>query len=226
MNLANLITTLRFPLLLLVVALMYVGGIAGQLVDVGLIVLLMLMDTLDGVVARRRREVTLVGSMLDVAADRAVEIVLWVVFAHRGLIPLIIPVIFIVRGALTDSIREVALRAGESPHSMMRTPRLRWLVVSPAMRSSYGATKVLAFTTLALAAALRTGDVAIWGATSTAGLVAAWLATALCVARGLPVMLDAGHLFRLTELQGTAPELQARLTVSSAHPLTGRDRAE
>jgi CDP-diacylglycerol---glycerol-3-phosphate 3-phosphatidyltransferase len=158
MNLANLITTLRFPLLLLVVALMYAGGSAGQLADVGLIALLMLMDTLDGVVARRRHEETLAGSMLDMAADRAVEIVLWVVFAHLGLIPLMIPVIFVMRGALTDSIRAVALQAGESSHSMMRTPLTRWLVVSPAMRSSYGAIKVLAFTTLALAAGLQTGD--------------------------------------------------------------------
>ena len=48
MNLANLITMLRFPLLLLVVALLYVGGSVGQLVDVGLIALLILMDSLDG----------------------------------------------------------------------------------------------------------------------------------------------------------------------------------
>jgi CDP-diacylglycerol--glycerol-3-phosphate 3-phosphatidyltransferase len=201
LNLANLITALRFPLLLLIVALLYFGGTAGQLVDVGLIALLILMDSLDGIIARRRQETTLVGSMLDVAADRAVEIVLWVVFAHLGLISLIIPVIVIVRGALTDSIREVALRAGETPHSMMRAPLARWLVVSPVMRTSYGAIKALAFTTLALAAGLQTAGVAIWADVWTVGLVAAWLATAMCVARGLPVLLDAGHLFRPAEPQ-------------------------
>ena len=209
MNLANLITILRFPLLLIVVTLLYLGGTAGQLIDVGLIALLILMDSLDGMVARRRQETTLVGSMLDVAADRAVEIVLWVVFAHLGLIPLIIPVIFIVRGALTDSIREVALQAGESPHSMMRTPVARWLVASPAMRSSYGTIKALAFMTLALATGLRTGDVASWVSIWTAGLITAWLATAMCVARGLPVILDAGHLFRQAELRvATSPDRQ------------------
>jgi CDP-diacylglycerol--glycerol-3-phosphate 3-phosphatidyltransferase len=204
MNLANLITALRFPLLLLVVALLYFGGAAGQLVDVGLIALLILMDSLDGIIARRRQETTLAGSMLDVAADRAVEIVLWVVFAHLGLIPLIIPVICIVRGALTDSIREVALEAGESPHSMMRAPLAHWLVASPVMRSSYGAIKALAFTALALAAGLQTAGVAIWAGVWTVGLVAAWLATAMCVARGLPVILDAGHLFRSAELSVAA----------------------
>ncbi len=195
MNLANLITTLRFPVLLIVVALLYLGGPVGQLLDVGLIALLILMDSLDGMIARRRQETTLAGSMLDVAADRAVEIVLWVVFAHLGLIPLIIPLIFIVRGALTDSIRQVAVQAGESPHSMMRTPLMRWLVASRAMRSSYGAVKALAFMTLALAVGLRTGAMP-WVGVWTAGLVMAWLATALCLVRGLPVLLDAGHLFR------------------------------
>jgi phosphatidylglycerophosphate synthase len=104
MNLANLITVLRFPLLLLVVALLYFGGSAGQFVGVSLIALLILMDSLDGIIARRRHEETLLGGMLDIAADRAVEIVLWVVFAHLGLIPLIIPVIFIVRGALAGRL--------------------------------------------------------------------------------------------------------------------------
>jgi CDP-diacylglycerol--glycerol-3-phosphate 3-phosphatidyltransferase len=196
MNLANLITVLRFPLLLLVVALLYFGGSAGQFVGVSLIALLILMDSLDGIIARRRHEETLLGGMLDIAADRAVEIVLWVVFAHLGLIPLIIPVIFIVRGALTDSIREVALRAGESPHSMMRAQLARWLVASPVMRSSYGAIKALAFVTLALAAALQSGDTAHWASIWTVSLIAAWLATVMCVVRGLPVILDAGHLFR------------------------------
>jgi len=78
---------------------------------------------------------------------------------------------------------------------MMRTPLMRWLVASRAMRSSYGAVKALAFMTLALAVGLRTGAMP-WVGVWTAGLVMAWLATALCLVRGLPVLLDAGHLFR------------------------------
>ncbi len=203
-NLANAITLLRFPLLLLVVALLYFGGPAAQWVDVGLIALLILMDTLDGVVARGLKQTTLVGSMLDVAADRAVEIVLWVTFAHLRLISLAIPVIVIVRGSLTDSIREVALQAGESPHGMMRGRLKRWLVASPPMRSGYALVKLLAFTTLALAAGLRSADVSGWSAVGAVGVSAAWLATALCLARGLPVILDAGHLFRAPERRAPA----------------------
>ncbi len=111
MNVANLITILRFPLLVVVVLLLYFGGAVGQLIDAPLIVVLILMDSLDGVVARRRGEQTLIGSALDIAADRAVEIVLWVVYAQLGLIPVVIPLTVIIRGALTDTIRNVAVGA-------------------------------------------------------------------------------------------------------------------
>jgi hypothetical protein len=43
---------------------------------------------------------------------------------------------------------------------------------------------------------VQRGDAAYGTGASVIGLAAAWLATALCVARGLPVTLDAGHLFR------------------------------
>ena len=91
MNLANLITMLRFPLLIVVVLLLYVGGAAGQVIDGLLILLLILMDSLDGTVARRLGQETLIGSALDIAADRAVEIVLWVAYAHLRLIPVVVP---------------------------------------------------------------------------------------------------------------------------------------
>lgn len=44
MNVANLITVLRFPLLVVVVLLLYSGGTVGQLIGVPLIVGLILMD--------------------------------------------------------------------------------------------------------------------------------------------------------------------------------------
>ncbi|MCA0269008.1 MAG: hypothetical protein LCH53_07300 [Bacteroidetes bacterium] len=40
------------------------------------------------VVARKLGEASLLGSVLDIASDRIVEAVRWVVFAHLGLIPI------------------------------------------------------------------------------------------------------------------------------------------
>jgi len=205
MNIANLITMLRFPLLVIVILLLYFGGTIGQLIDAFLIVVLILMDTLDGLVARRRGEQTLVGSALDVAADRAVEIVLWVAFAHLGLIPVLVPITVIIRGALTDSIRNVALQYGKSSHSMMRSAWARWLVASPPMRIGYAAVKVIAFTLLALALGLRSGSYAAWRTVWVVGVVFTWTSVIVCILRGLPVVIEAPALFQSAEFHVAAP---------------------
>jgi CDP-diacylglycerol--glycerol-3-phosphate 3-phosphatidyltransferase len=205
MNVANLITILRFPLLVVVVLLLYFGGMAGQLIDAFLVVVLILMDSLDGIVARRRCEQTLIGSALDIAADRAVEIVLWVAYTHLGLVSVVIPLTVIIRGTLTDSIRNIALQHGQSAHSMMRSPLGRWLVASGYMRTGYAVVKVVAFTLLALALGLKTGGHAAWYSVWVAASVASWLALALCIARGLPVLVEAQGLFQSAEFQVAAP---------------------
>jgi len=205
MNVANLITVLRFPLLVVVVLLLYLGGAVGQLIGAPLIVALILMDSLDGIVARRRDEQTLIGSALDIAADRAVEIVLWVTYAHLRLISVVVPLTVVIRGALTDSIRNVALQHGQSAHSMMRASWSRWLVASGAMRASYGVTKTVAFTLLALALGLKTGGYAAWYGVWIAASVISWMALALCIVRGLPVLIEVQELFQSAEFQVAAP---------------------
>ncbi len=204
MNMANLITVLRFPLLIVVVLLLYFGGTVGQLIDAPLIVTLILMDSLDGIVARRRREQTLIGSALDVAADRAVEVALWVAYAHLKLVSVVIPLTIVIRGALTDSIRNVALQHGQSAHSMMRSAWGQWLVASGYMRTGYAVTKAVAFTLLALVLGLRASNYGAWHGIWIAASVFSWMALALCVARGLPVILEAQTLFQSAEFQVTA----------------------
>ncbi len=196
MNWANVITVSRFPLLAVIVGLLYLGGAGGQLLAAGLIVLLIVMDSLDGIVARRRNEQTLIGSALDIAADRAVEIVLWVSFAHLGLISVLIPLIVVVRGALTDSIRNVALQHGYSAHGMMRSSWGQWLVASPPMRSGYAVSKAAAFTLLACSLGLRSGEYALADAVEAVAVALSWLALALCLLRGIPVLIEAPSLFR------------------------------
>ena len=203
MNVANLITMLRFPLLVVVVLLLYFGGSAGQLLDAFLIVGLILMDSLDGIVARRRGEQTLIGSALDVAADRAVEIVLWVAFAHLGMIPIVFPLTVIIRGALTDSVRNIALQYGKSAHSMMRSSWGRWLVASGYMRTGYAVVKAVAFTLLAWSLGLKSGQQATWHGVWGAGSVFAWVSLAMCILRGLPVIIEAPALFRSAEFQAS-----------------------
>jgi phosphatidylglycerophosphate synthase len=79
---ANIITVARFPLLVLIVILLTIPSAGARTVAVPLVLVLILLDTVDGIVARARKEESLLGSVLDIMADRSVEMVLWVVYAH------------------------------------------------------------------------------------------------------------------------------------------------
>lgn len=195
---ANLITLSRFPLLILILILLFYAGPAGQLACTPLILILILLDTVDGMVARRRKETSLLGSALDIAADRAVELVLWVSFASLGLIPLLIPLVVIIRGTLTDSIRAVASSHGVRAFDMSRAAWARFLVASPAMRTSYGVAKAVAFCTLALWLGLRNLGLATPAVAVVRfiALASSWIALFLCVARGVPVLIEAPAFFR------------------------------
>ncbi len=197
---ATLITLSRFPLLAMVVLTFYRGTLTVRLIGVGLLLLGLLLDTVDGVVARKRNEQSLTGSVLDIAADRTYELVLWFCFANLGLIPMIIPLIVVVRAALTDAFRSIGVRKGVAPFAQPSTWGGRFLVASPWMRTGYGLSKILAFSSLALVQALgfsRTQPLGVAATGVAQGL--AWVTVVLCVVRGLPVIVEG-----LRELGGTA----------------------
>jgi CDP-diacylglycerol--glycerol-3-phosphate 3-phosphatidyltransferase len=118
---ANTITLARIPLLILIVILLYEGSPEVQVATAFLVLLLIFMDTLDGVVARRRQETGMLGSKLDIAVDRIVELVMWVVYANLQLISVAIPIIVIIRGGLVDMVRSFSLIWGETSFGMMQT---------------------------------------------------------------------------------------------------------
>ena len=198
---ANTITLARIPFLVVIVLLLYLGSPQARVATAFLVLLLIFMDTLDGLVARRRQETGMLGSKLDIAVDRIVELVLWVVYANLDLISVAIPIIVIIRGGLVDTVRSFSLVWGETSFGMMQTKWGRRLVASGFMRSLYGLSKAAAFCTLALALGLQ----GLWASTSRAGLaeailafavVLSWIATTLCVIRGAPVLLEARTLLR------------------------------
>ncbi len=194
---ANLITLLRLPVLVLVVGLLYEPGAGARYLAAGLIVLLILLDTLDGVIARATHHESLMGSVLDIATDRAVELVLWVTFADLKLIPVVVPLVVITRGVFVDAIRSIAPARGLTPFALMRTRLGRFLVKSPWLRTPYGIAKVCAFCLLALehgveASATFSGVAPVGLAASVGPVaqVATWVAVALCLVRGIPVLVE------------------------------------
>lgn len=192
--LANRITLSRFPLLAVILGLLAFGSTRVRLAGVGLLFVGLMLDTVDGLVARKRGESSLLGSVLDIAADRAYELALWIFFAGFGLVPTFFPIIVAVRSALTDALRSIGLAEGSAPLTQHRTALGRFLVQSTWMRTGYAVSKIVAFCGLGLVLALP------GAAVSGAVQAVAWIALGFCVLRGMPVLTHAARAYRRAPL--------------------------
>lgn len=198
--LANWITLSRLPLLLVIVLILYHGTPAVRIAGVVLLFVGLMLDTVDGIVARRMGQTSLFGSVLDIAADRTYELVLWVCFADIGVIPVAVPLIVIARTTLTDAFRSIGVGQGTAPFQQHQSPLGKFLVGSPFMRTGYAITKVVAFCGLALGLALARYPVESgWpglGATLLDAMrYVVWAAVFFCVFRGLPVIVKTLKLY-------------------------------
>jgi CDP-diacylglycerol--glycerol-3-phosphate 3-phosphatidyltransferase len=207
--LANWITLSRFPLLLVIIVILYFGSPPLQLAGVVLLFVGLMLDTVDGIVARTTGQTSLFGSVLDIAADRTYELVLWVCFTDLGLIPVVIPLIIIARTTLTDALRSIGVGQGTAPFAQHRTSLGRFLVGSTWMRTGYAVSKVVTFCGLALVLALDglpdQSSYAGWATPLLAVFrVTAWVAVVFCVFRGLPVIISS--LRRYWGVPAVAPE--------------------
>lgn len=192
---ANFITFLRLILLLVLVLSIYWADPAWQRANMPLLIVIMVLDAADGWIARKFNESSLFGAVFDIAADRIVETVLWVVLAHIGLVPIWAAIVFIVRGNIVDTIRNSsAASRGVAPFEMMQSPIGRLLVGSRFMRGSYNTVKILTFgwvLTIQPMPAVYPGlwaDMGSWADIVTMTLV--WMSVVLCLVRGVPVVVE------------------------------------
>lgn len=220
---ANLITTLRIVLVLVLVGLIYQLSPAWQLFNAVLLVVIFILDGVDGYVARKWNETSTFGAAYDVAADRVVENSMWIVFTHLGYTPVWVPIVFVSRGFVVDVIRTRVRLRGQTPFSMLRGPVGRLLVAGRAMRFLYGAVKAAAFGWILL---LRGGRElwpewwADWSTRlSTVTQILVISAVTLCVVRGLPVILD----FLIDEAAALRTR-QTETTKSSPPPPTPNEK--
>ena len=187
---ANAITLIRIPLLFLFITLLNTGRPVIIFWCVPFIIGIMLLDMLDGLVARKLNQASLLGSALDIAVDRALEIILWVVFSCLGLIPLIIPLIVITRGTLTDAVRCVGNCHGESAFAQMKHPLNHFLVSSRFMRDFYGVVKGAAFAVLTLDLGFRVLQHPWSSGIHALAVGISWFTIFLTILRGIPVIVE------------------------------------
>jgi CDP-diacylglycerol---glycerol-3-phosphate 3-phosphatidyltransferase len=182
-------------------------SIAADLVAVTLTVIAIVLDGLDGYVARTRGMATPLGAQLDILGDRVIENLFFTFFAVSGLVSLWVPILFFVRGTLTDFLRSLASRAGRSgfgQNGMIETRLGRALVASRASRGAYATLKCVCFCYLGLLLPMAhlPGD---WIKSDTRALlveignlvVAATLLA--CVLRAVPVIWEGRRYFMAAE---------------------------
>lgn len=206
MNWPNLITIIRTGLIVLVVLLAYGQDGWSFIAAAAFALLIIVGDWLDGHLARRLHQSSTLGSLLDVAADRMAESVLWIVLADLRTIPVWIPIVVISRGIITDTLRGYALQfgyAGFGSHSLHKSRLGKFITGSAVMRTGYAVLKAFCFSWLFLALAAQKLAPKLgfppesWLAPAFAvGRGAAVLAALVCLIRGLPVVVEGLDLVR------------------------------
>ncbi len=201
----NKVTVLRVAVGFAAVSL-FGRGTWANLFAVALTVAAIALDALDGHLARKKQMATPLGAQLDVLGDRMIENVYFTYFAVVGMVSLWVPVLFFARGAATDFLRGLALKAGHSgwgANSMLQTWWGRALVASRWSRGLYAAMKCMCFCYLGLELALTRGPVALIGGLPgeahltirMTATVLTWATAAFCIVRGLPVLVEGWKYF-------------------------------
>jgi CDP-diacylglycerol--glycerol-3-phosphate 3-phosphatidyltransferase len=182
-------------------------SVAADLVAVALTIVAIGLDGVDGYVARTRGLATPLGAQLDILGDRVVENLFLTFFAVSGLVSLWVPILFFVRGTLTDFLRSLAARSGRSgfgPSAMIATRWGRALVGSRTSRGAYASLKCVCFCYLGLLLPMAHLPVG-WISSNTqelllgAGHAVVWATVMFCVIRAVPVVWDGRRYFAAAE---------------------------
>jgi CDP-diacylglycerol--glycerol-3-phosphate 3-phosphatidyltransferase len=187
--------------------------LAADLAAVALTVAAIALDGLDGYLARTRGLATPLGAQLDILGDRVVENLFFTFFAVSGLVSLWVPVLFFVRGTLTDFLRALAARTGRSGfgrNSMLETWWGRTLVASRASRAAYAVLKCVCFCYLGLllpAAHVNTAwlNASVRNTLTLAGQILVAATVAFCTIRAVPVIWEGRRYLAAAEQKVPAP---------------------
>ena len=188
---ANIITLVRVFLTFLIIA-CFGKNITIDTAAIVTIALIFILDAVDGYVARRTHTTSLIGAVFDITADRIIENVFWIYFAVNGIIHFWMPIAVLTRGFITDAIRSFALKEGNTPFEMMTRRWARALTSSRTSRLLSGASKMCAFCAMAVLHMLQSYELFPHHLETiqTGTHILAITAVAICLLRGVPVMID------------------------------------
>ena len=202
---ANLLTILRMILAVIAVEFVFSGRPELCFSAVIITLIVIVLDGLDGMVARALNESSKFGSVFDILGDRVVENLYWIAFAVVGWVGAWVPMVVVARGIITDGLRSIALAQGYTAFgssTMMKNPVYHFLTASRFSRALYGTAKALAFLIVIVA---YVPNLQFFDAMSVDSFVKftyyqpmlikiadtlVYITVAMCVIRGIPVILE------------------------------------
>ena len=201
----NKVTALRVLVGFAAVAL-FGHGMWANLLGMIFTVAAIALDALDGHIARKKQMATPLGAQLDILGDRMIENMFFTYFAVVGMVSLWLPVMFFARGAATDFLRGMALKAGYAgwgANALLRTWWGRALVSSRWSRGLYAVLKCACFCYLGLELALTRGPIALSGSIANethltiraVAQILTWATAIFCLVRGVPVFVEGWRFF-------------------------------
>lgn len=150
-----------------------------------------ILDGVDGIVARYLKSESDFGAFFDIACDRIIELIYISLFVTLKWIPFWILVLFIVRGILVDGIRGFAMKEGKTAFgekSMMKAGLGHFLTSSRFMRAFYGAVKAFAFAIMFIVQGSYPSFLNL-------EMFLIYLMTFTCLIRGIPVLFEGKKYF-------------------------------
>lgn len=153
--------------------------------------IIIVLDGVDGIIARYLKSASDFGAFFDIACDRIVELIFISLFVVLKWIPFWILVIFLVRGILVDGVRGFALKEGKTAFgekSMMKSKLGYFLTSSRFMRAFYGGIKAIAFAFMFLV-------YSCYPNLFNFEMFLIYLMTFLCIVRGVPVLIEGRRFF-------------------------------
>lgn len=210
MTSANLMTILRILLAFFCIQLLFTGNPSYVITAGFLTLFVIILDGLDGYVARKYNETTKLGSVLDILGDRIVENIYWLAFALLGWVAAWIPFVILTRGIITDGLRSVALAQGYTAFgdkTMMQNKFLTFLTASRFMRALYGFAKTATFLLVIFAFIPNIEEfngmtvdqyvqyIHFLPILKLITSIFVYLTVGLCVIRGIPVIIESKRFF-------------------------------
>jgi len=191
-NMSNLITVFRLFLIFFMFPLILSKNYQLNLLGLLFLLVSMVLDWYDGYIARKLNIQSPFGASFDVFADRLSEVLVFLFFFFIDMIPLAIPVIFLIRGIITDYITSLSIKKFGYEETRKKIFRSKFgkIKISDQVIDLYGVSKALVMIFIL--------SVYIWNLQLGCVVIAsAWLITIFNIIRGILVVYDSRKIIKI-----------------------------